>query len=104
MSLFATGGMPSILVTSRPSVSLSVSEIAVYHIFRTDLNKYHSDCFSKSAIYSLRSVSLCVTAYSPLGSGDRPWASPDEPSLLQDPQLGAIAQRYQKTAAQIILR
>lgn len=51
-----------------------------------------------------RSLGVCVTAYSPLGSGDRPWASPDEPTLLEDSQLGAIAQRYKKSPAQIILR
>ncbi|XP_057686816.1 aldo-keto reductase family 1 member A1-A [Corythoichthys intestinalis] len=51
-----------------------------------------------------RSAGVCLTAYSPLGSGDRPWASGEEPRLLQDPQLGEIAQRYSKTPAQIILR
>lgn len=51
-----------------------------------------------------RSLGMCVTAYSPLGSGDRPWASPNEPTLLEDFQLAAIAQRYKKSSAQIILR
>uniref|UniRef100_A0A667YPC1 alcohol dehydrogenase (NADP(+)) n=1 Tax=Myripristis murdjan TaxID=586833 RepID=A0A667YPC1_9TELE len=47
---------------------------------------------------------VCVTAYSPLGSGDRPWASPDEPCLLEDQRLGAIAKKHHKSPAQIILR
>ncbi|XP_040050558.1 aldo-keto reductase family 1 member A1-A [Gasterosteus aculeatus] len=51
-----------------------------------------------------RSVAVCVTAYSPLGSGDRPWACPDEPSVLQDPALVAMAKRHQRTPAQLILR
>ncbi|XP_067084253.1 aldo-keto reductase family 1 member A1-A [Osmerus mordax] len=51
-----------------------------------------------------RSVAVCVTAYSPLGSGDRPWASPSEPCLLEEPKLGAIAQRLHKSPAQVILR
>ncbi|XP_077378109.1 aldo-keto reductase family 1 member A1-A isoform X1 [Festucalex cinctus] len=52
----------------------------------------------------LRSVAVCLTAYSPLGSGDRPWASTEEPCLLQDPRLGELSQRHRKTPAQIILR
>ncbi|CAL8327268.1 unnamed protein product [Arctogadus glacialis] len=57
-----------------------------------------------SLLSHCRSVGVCMTAYSPLGSGDRPWASADEPRLLDDPKLGAIAEKYQKTAAQVVLR
>ncbi|KAF3850894.1 hypothetical protein F7725_012666 [Dissostichus mawsoni] len=44
----------------------------------------------------LRSVAVCLTAYSPLGSGDRPWAAPDDRSLLTDPRLAAIARDIRK--------
>ncbi|XP_059921670.1 aldo-keto reductase family 1 member A1-A [Gadus macrocephalus] len=57
-----------------------------------------------SLLSHCRSVGVCMTAYSPLGSGDRPWASADEPRLLDDPKLGAIAEKYQKSAAQVVLR
>lgn len=48
--------------------------------------------------------SILMTAYAPLGSPSRPWASPDTPELLQDPRLLSLAEKYKKTPAQIILR
>jgi diketogulonate reductase-like aldo/keto reductase len=47
---------------------------------------------------------IILTAYSPLGSPDRPWATKDEPALLEDPKIAEIAKRIGKSPAQILLR
>ncbi|XP_073695501.1 aldo-keto reductase family 1 member A1-A [Garra rufa] len=47
---------------------------------------------------------LAVTAYSPLGSPDRPWVTSGEAHLLDDPRVVGLAKRYNKTPAQVIIR
>ena len=46
-----------------------------------------------------------LTAYSPLGSADRPanLKAEDEPILMQDATIGAIAQRHGVTPAQVLI-
>lgn len=45
-----------------------------------------------------------MTAYSPLGSSDRAWRHPDEPVLLEEPVVLALAEKHGRSPAQILLR
>nr|XP_010593619.1 alcohol dehydrogenase [NADP(+)] isoform X3 [Loxodonta africana] len=64
----------------------------------------HPYLAQKELIAHCHARGLEVTAYSPLGSSDRAWRDPDEPVLLEDPVVLALAEKYGRSPAQVLLR
>jgi len=58
----------------------------------------------KELLEFCRKNNIYLTAYSPLGTPDRPFATDKDPVLLSDPVVNEIAKKYNRTVAQILIK
>lgn len=64
----------------------------------------HPHCLNKRLIAHCHSRNVVVTAYAPLGSPGHPQFTADSRLAINEPEILAVAQRHQKTPAQVMIR
>lgn len=58
----------------------------------------------KELIEHHKKHNIVITAYSPLGSSDRPWANNStDPVLMDDPTVAEIAKKHNRTVADVLI-